>query len=869
MNKISLFILFLISPLIVLATHNRAGEITYRHLSGFKYEITITTFTYTESPADREYLDVSWGDDEISTAYRQEETFLPDYYKKNIYKATHEYPSAGTYEIIVEDPNRNFCVGNIPNSVNVVFAIKTVLQIGHLGPNNTPELLNYPIDKAALNQVFIHNPAAWDPDGDSLSYKLTTCLESGGVEISDYSLPPFDNELYVDPVTGDLIWDSPILTGIYNVAILIEEWRDGHKIGTIIRDMQIEVVESNNIPPIIKSLKNICVEAGDTLVIKVEATDPNGDIVTIGATGGPFQVDNSPAEYYTPPFSPPGEYQFTGIFTWATNCSHVRKYPYQVTFRAIDDHPLVNLVDIENVQITVIALAPDSLTLEPTNKTIQLSWDTTPCQNAIGYDIYRRINSYGFIPDECETGIPAYTGYNKIARVDSFFTTTFLDTDDGNGLRQGIEYCYMIDAIFADGAESFASEEVCGHLKRGIPIITNVSVDSTDQFDGEIYLAWSKPLETDTLGPGPFVYHVYRSEGIWGQNLTFVDSLEGINDTIYHDSQLNTFDFPYSYKVEMWNNEPGNRFLVGSPQIASSIYIEINAADEQLELVFENNTPWIDSLYIIKRRNNISMEFDSIGYSDSAMYIDQGLSNGTNYCYLIEGIGTYHIRHIIHPLINFSQINCAEPIDTVPPCQPALSLSSNCDEFNNYLSWFNPNDSCSDDAVAYNLYYTDRYEGEFELLTRINSPIITNFTHNFTDSSFTMAGCYAVTAIDSFENESEIIKRICIDDCNYYELPNVFTPNNDQVNNIYTPLPYRFVEKVDMKIFNRWGNLVFTTEDPDINWDGTHIETKARVPDGVYYYICDVYTHRLYGLEHHTLVGFIHIFSGDSKPIND
>ncbi len=52
------------------ATHNRAGEITYVQLSDLTYEITITTFTYTLSFADRNQLDVEWGDNSTSIAPR-------------------------------------------------------------------------------------------------------------------------------------------------------------------------------------------------------------------------------------------------------------------------------------------------------------------------------------------------------------------------------------------------------------------------------------------------------------------------------------------------------------------------------------------------------------------------------------------------------------------------------------------------------------------------------------------------------------------------------------------------------------------------------------------------------------------------------
>ena len=65
---------------------------------------------------------------------------------------------------------------------------------------------------------------------------------------------------------------------------------------------------------------------------------------------------------------------------------------------------------------------------------------------------------------------------------------------------------------------------------------------------------------------------------------------------------------------------------------------------------------------------------------------------------------------------------------------------------------------------------------------------------------------------------------------------------------------------VNMKIYNRWGKLVFKTENPDILWDGKDIDSKKPVTDGVYYYICDVYERRLTGIEPRAITGFIHIF---------
>ncbi|MBC8147377.1 MAG: gliding motility-associated C-terminal domain-containing protein, partial [Bacteroidetes bacterium] len=249
-------------------THNRAGEITYKQISELKYEVTVITYTATGpgQVADRPNLDVNWGDGTLSVVARIEEIKLPNYYKRNKYVWQHTFPGPGSYEIVVEDPNRNRNVSNIPNSVNVVFSIKTILMINPaIGYNSTPVLLNPPVDKAALNHVFIHNPAAFDPDGDSLSYKLSICRGENGAEIPGYTLPPSSRSFYVDEISGDLVWDSPTELGVYNVAMAIEEWRQGIKIGVINRDMQIEVYETDNMPPEIDSIAPVCVEAGEKL----------------------------------------------------------------------------------------------------------------------------------------------------------------------------------------------------------------------------------------------------------------------------------------------------------------------------------------------------------------------------------------------------------------------------------------------------------------------------------------------------------------------------------------------------------------------------------------------------------------------------
>ncbi len=862
MHKILLFtIAMLLLVKVNFATHNRAGEITYKQISAYTFEFTVVTFTNTKptsegiTPADRPKLDIQWGDGTYSIMDREVYYDLPDYYRKNIYRAVHTFAGASTYVILVEDPNRNEGVENIPNSINTVFSIKTILQINPtLGFNNTPTLLNPPVDKAAVNQVFIHNPSAYDPDGDSLSYEMTVCTGENGDPIGNYQFPPSSNEpIYIDAVKGNLVWNTPIKEGIYNVAFFIDEWRQGIKIGRMTRDMQIEVFDTDNTPPVIDTIPPVCGIAGEFLQFDVTARDSSYETITLSATGGVFEVD-TPAMF----ISTPALGVVIGSFEWNTKCFHVRKQPYQVVFKAIDDNPEVNLVDQMSVNITIVGAPPENISLEPTNNSMQLIWDSYPCDNSIGFNIYRSINSYGFIPDRCETGVPAYTGFDKIATLTDKNATAYLDNNNELGLNQGFEYCYMITAVFNDELESMASAEACAELVRGTPIITNVSVTEHDEQNGEIYLAWSKPIEFDTIEyPGELIYIIKRATGIWDTDFTVVDTLFSFdNDTIYTDVQINTIEQTYSYRVEIHNSNG----LTEYPMTASTVFPKIDGANRQLTIEFENNTPWINSEYVVYRKLPNGTSYDSIGYSNSNMFIDAGLENDSTYCYRITSYGHYNLNGIIKPLINYSHQNCGVPIDTIPPEPPTLEVFSNCETYINTLTW--TLNSPKKDIMKYFIYGALSFESNFVLIDSVLHPDSLQYRHVLGDI---LAGCYAVTAIDSSLNESRFSNIVCVDNCLYYELPNVFTPNGDGVNDFFIPITpvdviNRYVDKIDLKIYSRWGNLVYETTNPLIEWDGKSKQSKKLLKPGVYYYVCDVYEIRISGIEHRILSGYVHIF---------
>jgi hypothetical protein len=262
-----LFFLLVLSPILSYASHVRAGEITATRLPGSQLTYRVTLITYTDEiggkPANdgQEYVDfsITFGANraEKMRVYRKgNRTPISRATIRNVYDTTYTFPAAGYYTIGCSIVNRNENTINLPDpqgSGNISFFVQTSILINsNIGYNSTPVLLNIPIDSAAVGQRFIHNPGAFDIDGDSLSYKLTiprkdevntgTNTTTGrGIFIPEYLAPntvgpsPVLNQagtgpatFTINPITGDLIWDVPRQVGQYNVAFVIEEWRKGY-----------------------------------------------------------------------------------------------------------------------------------------------------------------------------------------------------------------------------------------------------------------------------------------------------------------------------------------------------------------------------------------------------------------------------------------------------------------------------------------------------------------------------------------------------------------------------------------------------------------------------------------------------------------
>lgn len=145
-----------------------------------------------------------------------------------------------------------------------------------------------------------------------------------------------------------------------------------------------------------------------------------------------------------------------------------------------------------------------------------------------------------------------------------------------------------------------------------------------------------------------------------------------------------------------------------------------------------------------------------------------------------------------------------EPVDLTAIVAPSQSLTGF------QYEWFEKNDPIAGDSEK-----------------------ITVTTNTASDNAVTISYKVVVTSPNGCSQTAE--KQIILLPPTI-AVPNSFTPNGDQVNDAFKLLALRGVAKIEsMEIYNRWGQVVFESKDPNAVWDGKS-EGKES-PSDVYVYV--------------------------------
>ena len=866
----------------------------------------------------------------------------------NIYLFEHTYPSTGQFKVSFIGENRNRGVLNTDQSDTQSFYISTAITLDPaLGLNRSPILTAPAVDKGAVGQVFLHNPAAFDADGDSLAFHLTpsqwvpngvdgtvggppcTGTGAGTGNNQPVTQPLINFHFPNDPVitpgnppvqvpyngvpagvpgapanfvqdvrTGQITWNAPVVAGIYNVAMVVEEWRrtalGRRKIGEVIRDMQIIVAATQNLRPTITIPPDLCVVAGQPVTGIVTATDgiAPGSTAQTAITLFAYSGIIPPATFRQTLTGPP---LAQGTFNWQTDCRNVAAQPYLVVFKAQDKPDPVSptnpiLIDEKTWRITVVGPPPQNLRAVSTlgangvPNRVQLTWNLYQCgipfhrnsiDNRVRIHIYRKIDTSTFQPGPCETGIPASAGYTRIATVADTITT-FTDGNTST-LERGKTYCYRIYAEFPlpAGGASLASQEACTSFPGRAAMLTNVDVEATSSTAGRIMVRWTQPRAAPgATFEGTPSYELSRGVGLSPTVFTPISAtFRNLTDTTYVDSGLNTQDLQYTYKlvfVRTFSPADGRAPAREESPTASSVRTSAIPANSQASAItvsWTYSVPWDNTGQpaTIFRRTGGTGPYTRLGtaptgatggtYADN----DPTLKKDETYCYYVLTNGRYVGFSFLSSLLNRSQERCL--VLSSPPCTPILKLTlTNCDslaslqefprqgeQYVNRLRWkLDSKPAGCDMRIAnYLVFYRPTRTGKF---MQIGATTQSSFLHQGLAFS---GGCYAVQAISQSGLASDTSNVECQDNCVFFVLPNIFTPNGDDRNAVFRPKNFSPIRTIHFKAFNRWGVKVFenTTTSSDrilINWDGGGPMGESgngkgtRVSDGIYYYLAEV-----------------------------
>ena len=226
---------------------------------------------------------------------------------------------------------RNSAITNLSSPSSNDFLIRTTLNNTLTPCNSSPQFASDPTPFSCVNQTVVYQQLATDPNGDSLVYSLTNCLQSSGASVTyggGFSgTNPLTVPITLNPATGEMTF-TPNTPQVAVICVRVEEYRNGVKIGEIIRDMQFVVQNcSNQIPTVTgingsSSVFDTLTCGGSSICFDIDASDINaGNNLTMTFIG------NIPGSTFTQTGS--GQ-NIVGTFCWNPTPADVGTHVFSI-----------------------------------------------------------------------------------------------------------------------------------------------------------------------------------------------------------------------------------------------------------------------------------------------------------------------------------------------------------------------------------------------------------------------------------------------------------------------------------------------------------------------------------------------------------
>ncbi|MEY5000041.1 MAG: hypothetical protein RLZZ211_77 [Bacteroidota bacterium] len=735
-----------------------------------------------------------------------------------------------------------------PNITNLQFPDDTGLTlVAHVPGSNTgasnnssPRFNNYPPVLLCNNDQLVFDHSATDPDGDQLVYSLVTPYagaNSGNPQPLQMPPPPYfpvtwqsnfnapvplgpGSSTIIHPSTG-LLTVSPNLIGLFVVGVRVQEFRNGQLIGETIRDFLFRVFDCNiqlaailPLQPQLPNFSGYC----DGLTVQFDNQSFGGTNYAwnFGVSGTNSDVSTLFEPTYTYPSS--GTYTAQLIVNPGQNCTDtayieiIVNEPLDLTWQTQDSLCLTGnshdfTAQVSDPTATLTWTFPASASIATANGTsvpnvvfdtagfhpILLEATTTYCQESYldSVFIFGEASAAIVVPPQVEC-----LGYTiQFGNVSQ--NAMIYDWDFGNGLTSS----QMLPVVTFPGPGNYPVTLIAG----------------------------SSPNCLDTT-----VVNVTIAEPIV-LNLTHSDSL-CIDDIFVFDAQVSgpvgttyNWDFGPHATPATSTQLTGNNVLFDQNGNQQVLLMGQNAlcADTITALVRVFGHPSINFMFLNTLQCAPSQaQFVNLSQSEVPTNYIWDLGDGiqvsaTNVLHTYSQPGNYTVT-----LTLIEQIGCQDTLfmaqqDLVtvhPSPQAGFSISPDKVDVCQNEAVFT---DLSVDAVTYQYFVEDR---SFQYNTA-------NFVHAYQSGGTD----YPMQVVaNSFGCTDTAYSSIEVEPFSIYA-PNTFIPDGDGRNEVFKVVTEFGVSDWSLEIFNRWGERVFVTQNPNEGWDGTYKGLQCQ--DGLYNYV--------------------------------
>lgn len=155
---------------------------------------------------------------------------------------------------------RNSSISNLTNPDTEDIYVQTRLNNSLTSCNSSPQFASVPQLFGCVGNTINFQQLASDPDGDQLVYSLINANSNPGTSVgyaSGFSgTNPFTVPATINSVTGE-VTVTPNVPQVAVISILVQEYRAGVLIGSVIRDLQINIVACTNALPVIGGVNGV------------------------------------------------------------------------------------------------------------------------------------------------------------------------------------------------------------------------------------------------------------------------------------------------------------------------------------------------------------------------------------------------------------------------------------------------------------------------------------------------------------------------------------------------------------------------------------------------------------------------------------